>query len=150
MIYTQRKIKNAHFLPHPLDFCDPTLNFSKHPCMYSYFSNHQPLLLPQLFFLITPFWKCCAPDNSDLISIYLLFIIYLSQNAHIFEPLFKKKFNTVCNRITISIVFTNKNGMDRFTPLPPPSMLLNYAFVFKGSGSQPQFNTAYIRNIRIQ
>ena len=34
------------FLPPTLDFCDPSLNFSMHPCMYSYFINDQPPSLP--------------------------------------------------------------------------------------------------------
>ena len=29
-------------------------------------------------------------------------------------------FKTVRNFITVSIVFTNKNGMDGFNPSPPP------------------------------
>ena len=37
-----------------------------------------------------------------------------------------KKFNTVRNLITFSIVFTNKNGMDRFNY--PPSPIKNTMF----------------------
>ena len=51
-----------------------------------------------------------APNNSNLISFVYLFI---AKNVHIFKTT-AKKINTVRNLITISIVFTNKNGMDRF------------------------------------
>ena len=55
----------------------------------------------------------------------------------------KKKFNTVHNLITISIFFTNKNGMNRFNPLPPskkrikntPSKVQRF---FRANGQEPK------------
>ena len=42
------------------------------------------------------------------------------KNANIFKTT-TQKINSVDNLITFSIVFTNKNEGDRFTPPPPPS-----------------------------
>ena len=42
----------------------------------------------------------------------------IAKNAQLLKTTSKKMFNTVRDLITISIVFTNKNGIDRF--LPPP------------------------------
>ena len=61
--------------------------------------------LPNLVFK-SPTLEIVAPNISNL-------TIYLSQK--------KTTFNTVHNLITFSIVFTNKNGMDKFNP--PPSKI---------------------------
>ena len=50
-------------------------------------------------------------------SCYGLWIIFS-------KLLLKKTFNTVRNIIAFTIVFTNKNGMDRFNP-PPSKLRLN-------------------------
>ena len=94
IFFIYRRIKKAkkiatQFPPISI-FLPPPLNFSKH--------------------------TCCAPNNSNLISVHLS--IYLSQNMPISSKLLLKNKNSTHNLITISTVFTNKNGMDGFNPLP--------------------------------
>ena len=45
------------------------------------------------------------------------FYLSITKNVHLFKTT-SKKINTVRNLITIYIVFTNKNVMDRLTPTP--------------------------------
>ena len=76
--------------------------------MYFYNGNDHPP--PKLLLESHTFGKCFAPGMINF---------FIAKNAHILKPPLKK-INAVHDLITISIVFTNKNGMDRFNP-PPPS-----------------------------
>ena len=115
-------MKTLSVFLHPLDFCDPNLNFSKHLCMYYNFSNNQTSTPPPTFQILfgSPPLKNVVPliIATFYLSIYQSIYI-LQKNTHIFTT--KKDFNTVRNLITIHIVFIDKNGIDRSNPPPPPS-----------------------------
>ena len=53
---------------------------------------------------------------AKLLLLNLIFSYISQKNPISSKLLIKKKFNTVLNLITIFIVFTNKNGMDRVNP----------------------------------
>ena len=101
-------------------------NTSSHPF---FCSNHH------LFEIVTPniskFYL--LPLVSNLISDY----ISIAKIVHFFKTTYQKKFNTVHNLNTFSIVFTNKNSMDRFPPSqskirkmnPPINQCLLWMFV---------------------
>ena len=76
------------FLPPPPSLLCPNLNFSKHPCMYSYLVMANPPLPPKFSFLITPFWKLLPLIFPTWLS------IYLSQKSQYLQNFFSKKKNS--------------------------------------------------------
>ena len=97
-----------------------------------------------------PLLEINAPDICNLKSNVYLFIAKMLISSKL---LFKKKFNTVRNLIIFSIVFTNKNVMEKFNPskirkmIPPIKTKVNHTLIFEILGKNSPLYRIPLYNI---